>query len=90
MLLEAIERQGSRGLGTHRLLPHPVERPRALDRLAASAAIPELLAAFRAADLAANDHLLIAGSLYEPHRALVRSAFADLLTSGRIVSIDRH
>ena len=111
MLLEAIESQGSYARGAHRLLPHPVERPRALDRQAARAAlgipqdgrylafvgstdgrkaIPELLAAFRAADLAANDRLLIAGSLYEPHRALVRSAFADLLASGRIVSIDRH
>lgn len=113
-LLSAVARfrsdSGSRR-GTHRLLPHPVERPRALDRQAARAAlgipqdgrylafvgstdgrkaIPELLAAFRAAGLAANDRLLIAGSLYEPHRALVRSAFADLLASGRIVSIDRH
>jgi hypothetical protein len=32
MLLEAIQSQGSYARGTHRLLPHPVERPRALDR----------------------------------------------------------
>ncbi len=111
MLLDAIESQDSYARSTHRLLPHPVGPPRALDRPAARAAlgipqdgqylafvgrtdgrkaIPELLAAFRAADLAANDRLLIAGLLYEPHRALVQSDFADLIRDGRIVSIDRH
>ena len=111
MLFEAIEGQGSHARGTHRLLPHPVEPPRAMDRRAARAAlgipqdgrylafvgrtdgrkaIPELLAAFRTADLAADDRLLIAGLLYEPHRTLMRSAFGDLLLNGRIVSIDRH
>ena len=39
MLLEAIESQGSDARGTHRLLPHPVERPRALYRQAARAAL---------------------------------------------------
>ena len=111
MLLAAIECQDSHTRRKHRLLPHPVEQTRTLDRSAARAAlgipqdgrylafvgrtdgrkaIPELLAAFRAADLAADDRLLIAGLLYEPHRAIVRSDFADLLRSGRVVLIDRH
>lgn len=53
-------------------------------------AIPELLSAFREANLPSDVRLLLAGLLHEPHRTLIETSFADLVSSGRIVLIDRH
>lgn len=59
-------------------------------RTDARKAIPELLAAFRAARLPSDVRLLLAGLLYEPHRALVETSFGDLVANGRLILIDRH
>jgi glycosyltransferase involved in cell wall biosynthesis len=52
-------------------------------------AIPELLAAFRAASLGAQDRLLLAGRLDDGFRSLISSEYQDLVSAGRIVLIDR-
>ena len=52
-------------------------------------AIPELLAAFRAAKLDATDRLLLAGRLNREFRALINSEYQDLLSSQRLILIDR-
>lgn len=52
-------------------------------------AIPELLAAFRDAKLAATDRLLLGGRLAPEFTALIRDRYADLLASGRLVVMDR-
>ncbi|MBA3588008.1 hypothetical protein [Methylibium sp.] len=52
-------------------------------------AIPELLAAFRDARLAATDRLLLGGRLAPEFAALIRDRYADLLASGRLVVMNR-
>jgi hypothetical protein len=52
-------------------------------------AIPELLAAFRLADLGSKDRLLLGGRLDAGFRTLIESEYRDLLSAGRIVLIDR-
>jgi hypothetical protein len=52
-------------------------------------AIPELLAAFRAAQLGAHDRLLLAGRLDPQFRQLIDADYGDLLRVGRLVLIDR-
>ena len=52
-------------------------------------AVPELLAAFRRADLPATDRLVLGGRLDPAYAALVASQYADLVRAGRIVLIDR-
>ncbi len=52
-------------------------------------AIPELLAAFRAARLSATDRLLLGGRLAPEFGALIRDRYADLVASGRLVVMDR-
>lgn len=52
-------------------------------------AIPELLAAFRAARLRDGDRLLLGGRLAPEFAALVRDRYADLQASGRLVVLDR-
>jgi glycosyltransferase involved in cell wall biosynthesis len=54
-------------------------------------AVPELLAAFRAADLSEDARLFLAGErIVEPYRRLIAEHYADLVTQGRLVLIDRH
>jgi glycosyltransferase involved in cell wall biosynthesis len=53
-------------------------------------AIPELLAAFRAAKLNDDDRLFVAGRLHEPYRKLIDDKYEDLVTQGRLLLIDRH
>ena len=52
-------------------------------------AIPELLAAFRAARLGARDRLLLGGRLAPEFRTLIDAEYSELVHSGRIVLIDR-
>jgi hypothetical protein len=52
-------------------------------------AIPELLAAFRAASLGAQDRLLLGGRLDPQFRRLIDAEYGDLLRAGRLVLIDR-
>ena len=60
-----------------------------LGSLDARKAVPELLAAFRAAKLGATDRLLLAGRLDPAFRSLIAEEYADLLKSGRLVLVDR-
>jgi len=53
-------------------------------------AVPELLAAFRAADLPSDRRLLLAGTQYGPYRELLDRQYADLIQSGRLVVLDRY
>lgn len=57
--------------------------------LDARKAVPELLAAFRRADLPATDRLVLGGRLDSTYAALVDTDYADLVRAGRIVVIDR-
>lgn len=52
-------------------------------------AVPELLAAFRAAKLGKTDRLLLAGNLDASYRTLIAKDSGDLLKSQRLVVIDR-
>jgi glycosyltransferase involved in cell wall biosynthesis len=52
-------------------------------------ALPELLAAFRAAALGAQDRLLLGGRLDDGFRRLIDSDYQDLVRSDRLVLIDR-
>ena len=52
-------------------------------------AVPELLAAFRAARLGATDRLLLAGRLDPDFRALIDRDYADLVRAERVVVLDR-
>lgn len=61
-----------------------------LGELDARKAIPELLAAFRAASLAPSDRMLLAGRLDADYRRLIHRDHADLLSAGRLVLIDRY
>jgi glycosyltransferase involved in cell wall biosynthesis len=58
----------------------------ALDR---RKAIPELLSAFRAAQLAPDDRLLLGGRLDPAFASLVATKYGDLVRDGRIVLLDR-
>jgi glycosyltransferase involved in cell wall biosynthesis len=60
-----------------------------LGSLDARKAVPELLAAFRAAKLGATDRLLLAGRLDPDFRSLIAREYGDLLKSERLVLIDR-
>lgn len=53
-------------------------------------AVPELLAAFRAAGLEQTDRLLIAGKQHPPYRELIGREYADLIEQGRLIVIDRY
>jgi glycosyltransferase involved in cell wall biosynthesis len=52
-------------------------------------AIPELVAAWKAANLNSSDRLLLAGKLYAPYRQLIEQDYADLLAQNRIILLDR-
>ena len=52
-------------------------------------AIPELLAAFKAAALAPKDRLLLAGRLAPAYAALIAANYRDLVRDGRLVVLDR-
>jgi glycosyltransferase involved in cell wall biosynthesis len=53
-------------------------------------AIPELLAAFRAAALPADRRILLAGTQYAPHQALIDEHYADMVRDGRLIVLDRY
>jgi glycosyltransferase involved in cell wall biosynthesis len=53
-------------------------------------AIPEMLAAFRAAQLGPEQRLVLAGSLHPPYKTLIDARYADLLMQGRLILIDRY
>ena len=53
-------------------------------------AIPELLAAFRAANLPNDHRLLLAGDVYSPYRTHIQAHFQDLVNEGRIIILDRY
>ena len=53
-------------------------------------AVPELLAAFRAAKLGESDRLLLAGRMDPAFRALIADDYNDLLKNDRLIVIDRH
>jgi glycosyltransferase involved in cell wall biosynthesis len=53
-------------------------------------AIPELLAAFRAARLSSDQRLLLAGSLHPPYKTLIEREYADLVREQRLILIDRY
>ncbi|GAC1541912.1 MAG: hypothetical protein NVS2B17_19850 [Candidatus Velthaea sp.] len=53
-------------------------------------AVPNVLAAFRRANLSDTDFLLLAGRLKPTYRELIQSRYSDLLASGRIVLLDRY
>jgi glycosyltransferase involved in cell wall biosynthesis len=86
-------------------VPAPVDKITARERLGIPAtgryvghigkgdgrkAVPELLAAFRAARFDGDVRLLFAGELYPAHRALIHARYDDLVAAGRIVLIDRY
>ena len=52
-------------------------------------ALPELLAAFRAANLPLNHRLLLAGSLLARYRELISIDYGDLVRESRLVILDR-
>ena len=52
-------------------------------------AVPQLLAAFRSARLAADDRLLLAGRLDPEYARLIESSYADLVREGRLVVMNR-
>jgi hypothetical protein len=52
-------------------------------------AIPELLAAFRAASFGEQDRLLLGGRLDPQFRQLIDTDYGDLVRAGRLVLIDR-
>jgi glycosyltransferase involved in cell wall biosynthesis len=52
-------------------------------------AVGELAAAFRAADLAPSDHLVLIGRLDPRHRAVIDRDFADLTAAGKLITLDR-
>lgn len=52
-------------------------------------AVPQTLAAFRAARLAGTDRLLLAGKLSPEHARLVRDEYPDLARNGTLVVLDR-
>lgn len=52
-------------------------------------AVPQLLSAFRAARLAGDDRLLLAGRLDPEYSRLIQTSYADLVRSGRLVVINR-
>lgn len=52
-------------------------------------AIPELLAAFRAANLGSKDRLLLAGRLAPEYRLLIDREYQDLVRSQRLILLDR-
>jgi hypothetical protein len=60
-----------------------------LGELDSRKAIPELLAAFRAASLGAKDRLLLGGRLDPQFRQLIDAQHGDLVMAGRLVLIDR-
>lgn len=53
-------------------------------------AIPELLAAFRAANLTETDRLLIAGNVHEPYKRMIEEQYGDLTRDQRIIVLDRY
>lgn len=53
-------------------------------------AIPELLAAFRAAATAPTDRLLLVGTLLPSYKALIQDQYADLIVSNRLIMLDRY
>ncbi len=53
-------------------------------------AVPQLLAAFRAAQLPADRRLLLAGTQYDPHKTLIAEQYADLVRDGRLIVLDRY
>jgi glycosyltransferase involved in cell wall biosynthesis len=53
-------------------------------------AIPELLAAFRTANLPTSDRLLILGRLHPPYKALIERDYADLVEHRRLIVSDRY
>lgn len=53
-------------------------------------AIPELLAAWQAAQSDANDYLLLAGRLDPGYRQLIETEFSHFLQQGRIILLDQH
>jgi glycosyltransferase involved in cell wall biosynthesis len=52
-------------------------------------AVPETLAAFRAARLGATDRLVLAGSLLPQYAKLIREEYQDLVRQGTLVLLDR-
>jgi glycosyltransferase involved in cell wall biosynthesis len=52
-------------------------------------AVPELLAAFRSADLGSTDRLLLGGRLDDEFRQLIDNEYGELVAAGRVVLIDR-
>jgi hypothetical protein len=52
-------------------------------------ALPELLAAFRSANLPADQRLLLAGSIDQRYRKLIDDEYADLMSARRLIVIDR-
>lgn len=53
-------------------------------------AIPELLAAWQAAQSDANDYLLLAGQIDPGYRQLLETEYSELLQQGRIILLDQH
>ena len=53
-------------------------------------AIPELLAAFRSAELPPTDRLLIMGKLHPPFKTLIERSYMDLIADQRLILIDRY
>lgn len=53
-------------------------------------AVPELLAAFRAARLPSDRRLLLAGTQYGPYKDLVEQQYGDLIEEGRLIVVDRY
>jgi glycosyltransferase involved in cell wall biosynthesis len=53
-------------------------------------AIPELLAAFRSANLPPSDRLLIMGNLHPPFKTLIEHSYTDLIAEQRLILIDRY
>lgn len=60
-----------------------------LGSLDARKAVPELLAAYRAAKLGATDRLLLAGRLAPEFRTLIDTEYQDLVESDRLILLDR-
>jgi glycosyltransferase involved in cell wall biosynthesis len=53
-------------------------------------AIPELLRAFRAAQIGGSDRLLLAGTLDPAYAALIESSYRDLIRENRLIVINRR
>jgi len=53
-------------------------------------AIPEIIAAFKDAELSSTDYLLLAGRLSPEYKQIIEREFTELINKNRLIILDRH